>query len=223
MSVRERYRKVKVKKLRKKEQGSTLKIKPLPIKKRLKRKKLYVKEKCHFHDDKGIRCTHNAIGSGQLCETHGGEKDRTNVLSPEATQLYLAIKGKRIKFNPGIHPLQMIDLSRQGMSDVEIAAEMGVGVETLRGWSDQYQEFSTAYEIGQALHESWWLTKGKAGLDSRNFNTGLFKYLTGNKLGYADKVETKNLNMAVCGVLVAPAKQSIDEWEASGNIKTDQG
>ena len=114
----------------------------------------------------------------------------------------------------------MIDLSRQGMSDVEIAAEIGVGVSTLRGWADQYEEFSTAYEIGQALHESWYLQKGKAGLDQRNFNTSLFKFLTGNKLGYADKVETKNLNMNTCGVLVAPAKQSMDEWEAEG-IKKD--
>ncbi len=213
MNTRAKYRIIKVKK-KKIEEAK----KPL-VKRKLKRKKIYVKEKCHYHEG-GIRCTRNAIGNGQLCKLHGGERDLTNVLSPEATQLYLAVKGHSIKFNPGIHPLQMIDLSRQGMSDVEIAAEIGVGVGTLRGWADQYEEFSLAYEIGQALHESWWLQKGKTGLDQRNFNTSLFKFLTGNKLGYADKVETKNLNMNTCGVLVVPTKQSMDEWEASG-VKKD--
>lgn len=182
---------------------------------KLKRKKIYVKEKCHFVED-GVRCTRNCIGSGQLCKFHGGLRDLDNVLSKEALQLINAEVGKLTKFNPAIHPLQMIDLSRQGLSDVEIAAEMEVGVATLRGWADTYEEFSIAHDIGQALYESWWLQKGKAGLDQRNFNTSLFKFLTGNKLGYADKIETKNLNMTAHGVLVAPAKQSIEEWETEG-------
>jgi hypothetical protein len=121
-----------------------------------------------------------------------------------------------VKFNPAIHPLEMIDLSRQGMSDVEIAATIGVSVGTLRGWSEKFEEFAVAYEIGQALHETWWIEKGKTGLEQRNFNTSLYKFLTGNKLGYADKVESKNLNMNLHGVLVAPAPQTMDEWEASG-------
>lgn len=182
---------------------------------KIKRKKIYVKEKCHYTED-GERCTRNAIGDGQLCKLHGGEKDLTNVLSLEALQLMTAEIGKIQKFDPAIHPLQMIDLSRQGMSDVEIAAVVGVSVLTLKEWADKYEPMSVAYEIGQALHETWWLTKGKEGLDSKYFNTSLYKYLTGNKLGYSEKIETKNLHMVAHGVLVAPAKQSIDEWEASG-------
>lgn len=182
---------------------------------KIKRKKIYVKEKCHYVED-GERCTRNAIGSGQLCKLHGGEKDLTNVLSAEAIQLMLAEVGTVTKFDPAIHPLQMIDFSRQGMSDVEIAAVVGISVGTLKEWADKYEPFSIAYEIGQALHESWWLTKGKAGLDSKYFNTSLFKYLTGNKLGYSEKIETKNLHMTAHGVLVKPAPESIDEWEASG-------
>lgn len=210
-SVREKYRKKKVK--------VQVKV-PISDKKplrKLKRKKLYVKEKCHYHDG-DIRCTNNAIGSGQLCKKHGGEKDMENVLSPEATQLYMAEYGGYTKFNPAIHPLQMIDLSRQGLSEVEVAAEIGVGVSTLKKWAELHSEFSVAHEIGQALYESWWLQKGKEGLDARYFNTSLFKFLTGNKLGYADKVETKNLNMNTCGVLVVPAKQSIEEWATNAKM-----
>jgi hypothetical protein len=102
------------------------------------------------------------------------------------------------------------------MSTVEIAATIGVGEITLKNWSENFQEFSVAFEIGKALHESWWIEKGKSGLESRNFNTPLYKFLTGNKLGYAEKTESKNFNMNTCGVLVVPAKQTVDEWEASG-------
>ena len=188
---------------------------------KIKRKKVYVKEKCHYTED-GERCTRNAIGEGQLCALHGGTKDLDNVLSMEAIQLINAEIGKIQKFDPVIHPLQMIDLSRQGMSNVEIAATLGVSKATLLDWADKYEPFSIAYEIGQALHENWWLEKGKAGLDSKYFNTPLYKYLTGNKLGYSDKIETKNMHMVAHGVLVAPAKQSLDEWETAGVENEDK-
>ena len=206
MKLRERFKKKKIERQ-----------KPFEEKvRKLKRKKIYVKEKCHYVNEDGERCIRNCIGSGQLCKLHGGERDLTNVLSTEAIQLMVAEVGKIMKFNVGIHPLQMIDLSRQGMSEVEIAAEMGVSVLTLQGWAEKYEPFSIAYEIGKALHESWWLQKGKDGLDKKFFNTSLFKFLTANKLGYAEKMETKNMNMNVHGVLVVPAQQSIDEWEAAG-------
>ena len=65
-----------------------------------------------------------------------------------------------------------------------------------------------------ALYESWWLVKGKEGLDNpRDFNTPLYKFLTGNKLGYSDKVESKNFNVNA-GVLVVPkTPESLEEWE----------
>ncbi|MCP3683849.1 MAG: helix-turn-helix domain-containing protein [bacterium] len=206
--LREKFRKKKIKRL------------VPPEKKKLTRKKVYVKATCMFHDEKGVRCTRRAIGKGQTCAKHGGEHD-VKPLNPETTAFLLTQTAT--KFDPAIHPLRMIDLSRQGMSNTEIAAEMGIGTRTLLSWAENYEEFSIAFDIGQALHESWWLQKGKDSLDSRNFNTTLFKFLTGNKLGYADKVETKNLNMNTCGVLVAPAKQTMDEWEAGSDIIDIEG
>ena len=75
----------------------------------------------------------------------------------------------------------------------------------------------TAFEVGQVLHEAWYLKTGKDGLKQRGFNTTLFKFLAGNKLGYSDKMESKNfnLNQNVHGVLVVPAKVSEEEWEAN--------
>jgi len=78
--------------------------------------------------------------------------------------------------------------------------------------------FNTAPEIGQALHEAWWIQQGKNGLTNRGFNTSLFKFLTSNKLGYSDKMETKSLNMNLHGVLMVPDKMSDDEWENDEDI-----
>jgi hypothetical protein len=66
--------------------------------------------------------------------------------------------------------------------------------------------------------------EGKDNLDNRGYNTGLFKFLTGNKLGYSDKIESKNLNVTA-GVLMVPATMEAEEWEASAKeaipMKTD--
>ena len=108
--------------------------------------------------------------------------------------------------------MQYIEFSRMGHSDVEIAAEFEVGVGTMRGWAEKFLDFNTAFEIGQAMYEAWWLQEGKRNLDNRGYNTGLYKYLTGNKLGYSDKIESKNLHVHA-GVLMVPAQMDKDEWE----------
>ena len=78
--------------------------------------------------------------------------------------------------------------------------------------------FNKAYDIGKAMHEAWWIEQGKSGLNNRGFNTSLFKFLTSNKLGYSDKMETKNMNMNVHGVLMVPDKVSEEEWEQDEDV-----
>ena len=195
---------------------------PLIRKKKLKKKfvgkKMYKKQKCAYFSKRGIRCKRNAVGKSTLCEKHGGEKyDPTLALSTQETKDVMASPGGVTKFRLDYHPMSYITHSREGLSPVEIAAEFEVGVKTLERWAEHYSDMQTAYEIGAAIQEAWWLMKGKEGLDQRGFNTGLYKFLTGNKLGYADKVESKNfnLNATAHGVLVVPAKVSEEEWEAS--------
>ena len=172
--------------------------------------KKYIKQKCAFIDDNGIQCKRNAVGKSTLCKRHGGKVIiKENLVQKNEEHLI----GLNTKFDPSYHPLHFIDMSRMGLSEVEIAAKFEVGIGTMKSWSEKYAEFNTAYEIGQALHESWWLTQGKSGLRDRGFNTTLFKFLTANKLGYSEKIESKNTNMNVHGVLVIPNKQTEDEWE----------
>ena len=190
---------------------------PLTRKKKLKirykGKRKFKKQKCSFYVD-GARCGRNAVGKSTLCEKHGGLKyDPSLALTPRQTSEIVS----GTKFKPELHPIKYIEFSREGLSTVEIAAEFEIGMPTLERWAETYQEFMIAFEIGQVLHEAWWLAKGKDGLNVRGFNTVLYKFLTGNKLGYSDKMESKNfnLNQNIHGVLVVPAKVTAEEWEAN--------
>ena len=81
------------------------------------------------------------------------------------------------------------------------------------GWTEKYLEFNTAYEVGMAMYEAWWLAEARGNLSNSRYNNTLFKYITGNKLGYSEKIENRNLNMNVHGVMVVPDKVEEAEWE----------
>jgi len=194
------------------------------LKKKLKKKykknpdpkthKIYKLQKCAFHDSDGKRCLRNAVGKSTLCELHGGSRiDLENTHDAEETKA-LVKSSPLALFLPDKHPIWYIELSQDGKSPVEIASLFKVSISTIKAWSEKYREFAIAYEIGQAMHEAWWLSRGKEGLDSRTFNTSLYKFLTGNKLGYSDKIETKTHNThTIHGVLLVPDKVSAEQWE----------
>jgi len=173
--------------------------------------KVYPKQRCAVEG-----CERWAVGSGDVCKKHGGTSlIRDNLMLYSELPSTVALQ---TVFKPGKHPIEYIEFSRNGMSDVEIAAEFGISVYTLREWSEKYLEFNTAFEVGKALHEAWWLQEGKNNLDNRSYNVGLYKFLTGNKLGYSDKIESKNLHVHA-GVLQVPSTMNKEEWEqACGRV-----
>lgn len=180
--------------------------------------KKYKTQKCAYvSPESGKRCKRNAVGKGTLCAKHGGNPKIKENLIPVTIENHKLVLHKN-KFNPAKHPMEYIDLSRQGLSEVEIAARFEVSAQTVRAWAERFESFSLAHEIGQAMHESWWIEQGKNNLNARDFNTPLFKFLTSNKLGYSDKMETKNTNLNVHGVLKVPDSVTEDEWESEDII-----
>jgi hypothetical protein len=166
-------------------------------------------------------CPNKAVGADDVCEQHGGNPIiKDNLLLPEEVPDWIA---NMHTYDPAKHPMGFIMLSKEGYSEVEIAAEFNVSVGVMRGWAEKFLDFNTAYEIGKAAHESWWLKEGKNNLDNRSYNVSLFKFLTGNKLGYSDKIESKNLNVHA-GVLLVPGTQNASEWEEQGRkLMEDRG
>jgi len=174
-------------------------------------RKRYKKQKCAFVDENGKRCKRNAVGKSTLCKKHGGNPVVVEDLIPDSRAGLVP----RSKFNPAYHPIAFVSLAKEGMSEVEIAAKFEISVGTLRRWSETYESFSIAYDIGKTMNEAWWQTRGKEALGDRFFNTSLFKFMTSNLLGYSDKMETKSTNMNLHGVLVVPDPMSEEEWEAA--------
>ncbi len=167
--------------------------------------KRYPKEKC-FVDG----CDRYAVGKGDTCRKHGGEIVIKENLIKESEMTSMMLR--TTLYDPSYHPIEFIRLSKGGLSIVEIASEWEVASSTLKSWSEKYSDFNTAYDIGISMHEAWWLGEGKKNLDNRGYNVGMFKFLTGNKLGYSDKIESKNLTVHA-GVLQVPGQPSLDEWE----------
>lgn len=167
---------------------------------------IYPEQKCAVP---GCNCY--AVGKHDVCRKHGGDAViQENLLKSYEISDTLR---KLSKYDPAVHPMQYIALSQQGKSTAEIASDFNVSVSTLRGWSETFEDFYMAMGIGKAAYEGWWLREGKRNLDNRNYNTGLFKFITGNTLGYSDKIETKNLNVTA-GVLAVPLPaKSNEEWE----------
>lgn len=171
---------------------------------------VYPKERCSHINSEGKRCTRLAVGEWDVCEKHGGDPVIVQNLF-KGDEIPDILRGK--KYDPKFHPMEFLVLAKEGMSIVEIAAEFEVPVRELKTWSETYVEFNKAFEIGEALHEAWYLAEGKRNLDNRGYNVELFKFITGNKLGWSTKTESKNLNVHA-GVLLIPKKKTEAEWEA---------
>ena len=164
-----------------------------------------------------LLCQRWAVRGSDYCKMHGGRSRilKQNLVPDEKFAPQVKPTNWRLKkaYNPDKHPYWFLDLMKEGKSVAEAAKIMRVSAVTLEKWANTYELFAEAWELGHSLQEAWWVEKGKKGLDSRMFNTKLYKYLTGNLIGWAEKVESKNLNFNACGVLVAPAQRDPSEWE----------
>lgn len=199
------------------------------IKVRRRRKEsAYKIQQCSFIKKNGERCRLHATGSSIYCTMHGGVKSANDpnlnkaLLRSDAEVLAINASVNKTKFNPETHPLQYIKYSFEGKAPVEIAKIFGISKITLHNWAEAYASFYDAYHIGATAYEAFWVSKGVNNLDSTRFNTPLYKFLTGNLIGFSEKTESRIHQTTVTGVLVIPAKAESDEaWEEearSGNI-----
>ena len=70
---------------------------------------------------------------------------------------------------------RVIEMGREGMSVVEMAAEIGVHRETLESaWVDAHEEFAAAFAHARELSQAWWERQGRLGLMAERFNAQLY-------------------------------------------------
>lgn len=170
----------------------------------LKEVKVFPKQKCRIQG-----CNHNAVGEGDLCRRHGGDGlVEENLLPAELTPDALV---EKMQYRPEFHPMEFIRMASEGSGPAEIAAEFGVSVAQLTKWAETFEPFNLAYEVGAAQYEAWWQRQGKENLGNFRYNTGLFKFLTMQNLGWSEKSQSRNLNVNA-GVLLAPKKLNEEEF-----------
>lgn len=188
----------------------------------------YESTRCSFVGEDGVQCKGFACSGVEFCRVHArvlGLSKGDIIRSSECDVSYKSLPESylmRTKFDIGKHPLLYIKLSRLGKSDVEIASEFGVSLGTLMRWVSEISEMKEAYEIGQTMYEAFFLKKGVENLDNDRFNNVLYKYLTMNKLGYSDKMETKSTMSGLHGVMVVPSTMSVSEWESQTFAKEER-
>lgn len=67
-----------------------------------------------------------------------------------------------------------IDMGKEGKSQVEIAAAIGVSKYTLRHWESVEDDFADAMDLARTHSQAWWEAKGRGGLKDIGFNGNLW-------------------------------------------------
>ncbi len=84
------------------------------------------------------------------------------------------------------------ELMAEGMSKVEVCAELGVDYHTFLSWQEKHPRFLQSIKKGNRLSEAWWMREGRLALRDKDFNyTGWYMNMR-NRHGWADKTENKN-------------------------------
>lgn len=87
---------------------------------------------------------------------------------------------------------KVISLYKEGCSDAEVAAELGV---TLKAYYKQINDnaaFAQLVEFGRTLCQSFWESQFRKNINNKQFNTSLLTFYMKNKYGWADKTEVSD-------------------------------
>jgi hypothetical protein len=70
---------------------------------------------------------------------------------------------------------RVLEFGREGMSVVEMAAEIGVSRNALEErWPEAHEEFREAFARARELSQAWWERQGRVGLTAERFNAQVY-------------------------------------------------
>ena len=70
---------------------------------------------------------------------------------------------------------RVLEFGREGMSVVEMAAEIGVSRNALEErWPQAHEEFREAFARARELSQAWWERQGRVGLTAERFNAQVY-------------------------------------------------
>lgn len=90
------------------------------------------------------------------------------------------------KYDKDIHVPSAIELGREGKDICHFCGEHGIHKGTYYQWVEDHTEFEEAHEISRQLAEIYWVARGDAGMESQNFNMGMYKFFMVNKFRWTN-------------------------------------
>ena len=102
--------------------------------------------------------------------------------------------GRPTKYEPSMCA-RVIELGKQGLSKVQIAADLGISKDTFCSWVNEIPAFSDAVKTSMTFSEEWWSKQAMNGLweveGKPKLNATLWYMNMKNRFGWADKQEHK--------------------------------
>lgn len=89
--------------------------------------------------------------------------------------------GRPSKYDPEVHPRQVIALMKMGNSMTQTATKMGLLTENLVDWARDNSDFSEALIYGNQACETWWIENLMIGMHSQHFKVAAWAMFMGNK------------------------------------------
>lgn len=98
--------------------------------------------------------------------------------------------GRPTKYKPAMCDV-VVELMKKGASKFEVAAELGVCMDTITEWQKpkNNKAFSAAIKKGEQLSRAWWEKNGRINLENKEFSSTLWYMNMKNRFGWADKQE----------------------------------
>lgn len=102
-----------------------------------------------------------------------------------------SVMGRPPIYDDEFHPKNLIDLMKEGKTNVQCCSEWDISEETFYAWIKTHKNFSESYKKGKTHLNNWWINKGHdlMTLPSRETNPAIFIWMTRNILGWKDKIE----------------------------------
>lgn len=89
---------------------------------------------------------------------------------------------------------EIVEYYKQGCSDKEVAAAMNITTKQFNTMLTDNPTFAKLVEFGRTLQAAYWEGLARKNITNKQFNTALYNFYMKNKFGWADKIETSNVN-----------------------------
>lgn len=89
---------------------------------------------------------------------------------------------------------KLIGYYEAGYSDAEVAAELKITIKEFNKQLAENPGFNKLVQFGRTLSTAFWEGLARKNIVNKQFNTPLYNFYMKNKYGWADKIETSNVN-----------------------------